>query len=59
MSMFDMLQDAIAFLQGLTIEQAALVAVVTIVTASIVYLLLDAWSYRSIPDLSVSLTPGT
>jgi hypothetical protein len=57
--MFDIIHDSIAFLQGIPLDLAALVAVVTIVTASIVYLLLDAWSYRAIPDLNVSLTSGS
>jgi type IV secretory pathway VirB2 component (pilin) len=59
MWMCDTLQEVLAILQGVPLDQAAMVAVVTIVTAGIVYLLFDAWSYRAIPDLIVSLTPGT
>lgn len=58
MQLCELLQDWIEGIPALPLEQVAFLAAVTLVTAGIVYLLLDAWRYRSIPDLNVSLTDG-
>lgn len=42
----------------LPLDQAAVVAGVTLLTAGILYLLLDALRYRAIPDLNVPLNEG-
>jgi hypothetical protein len=58
MQLCDLLQDWIDGIPALPLNQLAFLAV-TLVTAWIaLYLLLDAWRYRSIPDLDVSLTAG-
>lgn len=55
MQLCDLLQDWIDGIPALPLIQVAFLAV-TFVTAWIaLYLLLDAWRYRSIPDLDVSL----
>lgn len=58
MQLCDLLQGWIEGLPALPLEQVAFLAAVTLVTAGILYLLLDAWRYRAIPDLDVSLTDG-
>jgi len=54
----DVIEDLIQLVQQLPVDQLAVYAVVTIVTASIVYLLVDALRYKAIPELNVAPTPG-
>lgn len=58
MEPIELIHNVISTLQGLQLDQAALLAGVTLVTAAIVYLLLDALRYRAIPELNVPLTEG-
>jgi hypothetical protein len=58
MELLDHLKDVVDLLQDTPMDQLALIAVVTVVTAGVVYLLLDALRYRAIPELKVDLTPG-
>lgn len=58
MDLVDHLNDLIDMIQGTSMEQLALIAVVTMVTAGVVYLLVDALRYRAIPVLNVELTSG-
>lgn len=55
----DVIEDLIHLVQQLPVDQLAVYAVVTIVTASIVYLLVDALRYKAIPELNVAPTPGS
>jgi hypothetical protein len=58
MELSDIIEHVLSTLQGLQLNQVALLAGVTIVTACIVYLLVDALRYRAIPELNVPLTAG-
>lgn len=58
MELIDIIEDAISVIRDMPTEQLALLAVVTMVTAGIVYLLVDALRYRAIPDLNVPFTEG-
>lgn len=58
MEFVDIVEDAISLIRDMPVDQLALLAVVTMVTAGIVYLLVDALRYRAIPDLNVPLTEG-
>lgn len=58
MELSDILEGLVSTLQGLQLDQVALLAGVTIVAAGILYVLLDALRYRAIPDLNVPLTEG-
>lgn len=58
MELSDIIEHVLSTLQGLQLNQVALLAGVTIITACIVYLLVDALRYRAIPELNVPLTAG-
>jgi hypothetical protein len=58
MELLDHLTDVIDIIKGTPMDQLALITVVTMVTAGVVCLLLDALRYRAIPELKVELTSG-
>lgn len=53
-----LLDHVVKIIQAVPMAALAVYAAVALVTAGMLYLLLDARRYRAIPELNVPLTPG-
>lgn len=58
MEITDMFDIILTKLNEIQLEQLAFLAVVTLVTAFVVYVLVDAARYKAIPVLNVAILPG-